>query len=58
MKIVDLWTRIGKNTDLVLIVLGLITIVVTVAFKSIFIAALLAGILMVVMGLAISLFHG
>lgn len=58
MKIADLWTRIGKNTDLVLIVLGLITIVVTVAFKSIFIAALLAGILMVVMGLAISLFHG
>lgn len=58
MKIADLWTRIGKNTDLILIVLGLITIVVTVAFKSIFIAALLAGILMVVMGLAISLFHG
>lgn len=58
MKIADLWTRIGKNTDLVLIVLGLITIVATVAFKSIFIAALLAGILMVVMGLAISLFHG
>ncbi len=58
MKIADFWTRIGKNTDLVLIVLGLITIVVTVAFKSIFIAALLAGILMVVMGLAISLFHG
>ena len=58
MKIADLWTRIGKNTDLVLIVLGLITIVVTVAFKSIFIAALLAGILMVVMGLAVSLFHG
>lgn len=58
MKIADLWTRIGKNTDLVLIVLGLITIVVTVAFKSIFIVALLAGILMVVMGLAISLFHG
>lgn len=58
MKIAGLWTRIGKNTDLVLIVLGLITIVVTVAFKSIFIAALLAGILMVVMGLAISLFHG
>ena len=58
MKIAYLWTRIGKNTDLVLIVLGLITIVVTVAFKSIFIAALLAGILMVVMGLAISLFHG
>lgn len=58
MKIADLWTRIGKNIDLVLIVLGLITIVVTVAFKSIFIAALLAGILMVVMGLAISLFHG
>lgn len=58
MKIADLWTRIGKNIDLALIVLGLITIVVTVAFKSIFIAALLAGILMVVMGLAISLFHG
>lgn len=58
MKIADLWTRIGKNIDLALIVLGLITIVVTVAFKSIFIAALLAGILMVVMGLAVSLFHG
>lgn len=58
MKIADLWTRIGKDIDLVLIVLGLITIVVTVAFKSIFIAALLAGILMVVMGLAVSLFHG
>ena len=58
MKIADLWTRIGKDIDLVLVVLGLITIVVTVAFKSIFIAALLAGILMVVMGLAISLFHG
>lgn len=58
MKIADLWTRIGKDIDLVLIVLGLVTIVVTVAFKSIFIAALLAGILMVVMGLAVSLFHG
>lgn len=58
MKIADLWTKIGKDIDLVLVVLGLITIVVTVAFKSIFIAALLAGILMVVMGLAISLFHG
>ena len=58
MKIADLWTRIGKNIDLALIVLGLITIVVTVAFKSIFIAVLLAGILMVVMGLAVSLFHG
>ncbi|MFK5706288.1 hypothetical protein ACI3E1_07605 [Ligilactobacillus sp. LYQ139] len=58
MKIADLWTRIGNNIDLILIVLGLITIVVTMAFKSIFMAALLAGILMVVMGLAISLFHG
>lgn len=58
MKIADLWTKIGKDIDLVLVVLGLITIVVTVAFKSIFMAALLAGILMVVMGLAVSLFHG
>ena len=53
-KVAWLLKMIGNNIDLILIIIGLIIIDLVVATKSIFLCGLLAGVELLILGIAIA----